>query len=99
MHTLKITTAVEADVMNIINKGINNPFIFYFLSINQYSKLSQINKLGGFMFTKLKKIVEPKELNKYMEKKEFSPKQQWLRDNTPAKIQTCISDLKYWGLI
>ena len=51
------------------------------------------------MFTKLKKIVEPKELNKYMERKELSPKQQWLHDNTPVKIQTSIKDLKYWGLI
>mgnify|MGYP003588946416 CR=1 FL=1 len=51
------------------------------------------------MFTKLKNIVKPKELNKYMEKKELSPKQQWLRDNTPVKIQTSIPDLKHWGLI
>ena len=52
------------------------------------------------MFTKqTKKLIKPNELNKYMEKKELSPKQQWLIDNTPAKIQTCISDLKYWGLI
>ena len=50
------------------------------------------------MFTKLKTIVKPKELNKYMEEKD-SPKQQWLRDNTPAKIQSCISDLKYRGLV
>ena len=51
------------------------------------------------MFTKLKTIVKPKELNKYLEEKEISPKQEWLRDNTPAKIQSCISDLKYRGLI
>lgn len=51
------------------------------------------------MFTRLKQIIKPNQLNKYMEKKELSPKQQWLRDNTPAKIQTSISDLKYWGLI
>lgn len=49
------------------------------------------------MFTKLKRIIEPRNFNKYMERKELSPKQQWLRDNTPAKIQTCISDLK--GLV
>lgn len=53
------------------------------------------------MFTKLKNIVKPKEFNKYMERKELSPnlKQEWLRDNTPAKIQTCVSDLKYLGLV
>lgn len=51
------------------------------------------------MFTKLKQTIKPNQFNKYMEKKELSPKQQWLRDNTPAKIQTCISDLKYRGLI
>ena len=51
------------------------------------------------MLTKRKQIIKPKELNKYMEKKELSPKQQWLRDNTPAEIQTCISDLRYYGLI
>ena len=51
------------------------------------------------MFTKLKQTIKPKELNKYMETKELSPKHQWLRDNTPTKIQTCISDLKYMGLI
>ena len=50
------------------------------------------------MFTKLKTIVKPKELDKYMEKKQLSPKQEWLRDNTPAKIQTSISDLKYLGI-
>ena len=50
------------------------------------------------MFTKLKKIVKPKEFNKIMEKKELSPKQEWLRDNTPTKIQTSISDLKRLGL-
>ena len=50
------------------------------------------------MFTKLKTIVKPKDLNKYMEKKD-SPKQQWLRENTPAKIQTCIYDLKHLGLM
>ena len=50
------------------------------------------------MFTKLKNIIKPKELNKYMERKELSPKQQWLGDNTPVKIQTSIPDLKYWGL-
>ena len=50
------------------------------------------------MFTKLKQIIKPKELNKYLEKKELSPKKEWLRDNTPTKIQTCTSDLKYWGL-
>ena len=50
------------------------------------------------MFTKLKNIIKPKELDKYMERKELSPKQQWLRDNTPVKIQTSIPDLKYWGL-
>ena len=50
------------------------------------------------MFTKLKKIIKPNQFNKYMEKKELSPKQEWLRDNTPAKIQSCISDLKRWGL-
>ena len=52
------------------------------------------------MFTKLKQsIPEPKEINKYMEKKALTPKQEWLRDNTPAKIQSCISDLRYYGLI
>ena len=55
------------------------------------------------MFTKLKQIIKPKELNKYiMEKKELSPKQQWLRDNAPnapTAIQHCISDLRYYGLI
>lgn len=51
------------------------------------------------MFTKLKQLIKPNELNKYMEKKELSPKQEWLRDNTPAKIQTCVSDLRYYGLI
>ena len=51
------------------------------------------------MFTKLKRIVKPKELNKYMKEKELSPKQEWLRDNTPTKIQTSKSDLKHWGLI
>ena len=51
------------------------------------------------MFTKLKQIIKPERFNKYMEEKELSPKQQWLRDNTPAKIQTSIPDLKYWGLI
>ena len=51
------------------------------------------------MFTKLKQIIKPKELNKELGKKELSPKQQWLRDNTPTKIQTCISDLRYYGLI
>ena len=49
------------------------------------------------MFTKTKKIVKPKEFNKYMEEKELSPKQEWLRDNTPTKIQTATSDLKRWG--
>lgn len=49
------------------------------------------------MFTKLKKIVKPKEFNKYMEEKVLSPKQEWLRDNTPTKIQTATSDLKRWG--
>ena len=58
----------------------------------------KVNK-GKLMFNKSKKLIKPNELNKYMEKKESSPKQQWLIDNTPAKIQTCISDLKYWGLI
>ena len=51
------------------------------------------------MFTELKNIIKPKELNKYMERKELSPKQQWLRDNTPPAKQTCISDLKYLGLL
>lgn len=51
------------------------------------------------MFTKLKKIVKPNQFNKYMEEKVPSPKQEWLRDNTPAKIQSCKSDLKHWGLI
>ena len=51
------------------------------------------------MFTKLKQIIKPNRLNKYMEKKELSPKQEWLRDNTPVKIQSCISDLKHKGLI
>ena len=51
------------------------------------------------MFTKSKNIIKPKEFNKYLERKELSPKQEWLRDNTPAKIQTSIPDLKYWGLI
>ena len=51
------------------------------------------------MFTKLKQIIKPNQFNKYLEKKELSPKQEWLRDNTPTKIQTSISDLKYWGLI
>lgn len=51
------------------------------------------------MFTKIKQLIKPNELNKYMEKKELSPKQQWLRDNTPTKIQHCISDLRYYGLI
>ena len=50
------------------------------------------------MFTKLKQIINIKEFNKYMEKKALTPKQEWLRDNTPAKIQTCISDFKYLGL-
>ena len=50
------------------------------------------------MYTKLKQIIKPNQFNKYMEKKELSPKQEWLRDNTPVKIQTCTSDLKYWGL-
>ena len=49
------------------------------------------------MFTKTKKIVKPKEFNKYMEEKVLSPKQEWLRDNTPTKIQTATSDLKRWG--
>ena len=51
------------------------------------------------MFTKLKQIIKPERFNKYMEEKELSPKQQWLRDNTPAKIQSCKSDLKHLGLI
>ena len=51
------------------------------------------------MFTKLKTIVKPKELNKYMERKELSPKEKWLRDNTPAKIQSCVYDLKHLGLV
>lgn len=51
------------------------------------------------MFTKLKQIIKPNQFNKYMEKKELSPKQQWLRDNTPITIQHCISDLRYYGLI
>ena len=51
------------------------------------------------MFTKLKKIIKPNQFNKYMKEKELSPKQEWLRDNTPVKIQTSIPDLKYWGLI
>ena len=51
------------------------------------------------MFTKLKQVIKPRELNKYMEKKALTPKQEWLRDNTPVKIQTSIPDLKYWGLI
>ena len=50
------------------------------------------------MFTKLKTIIKPKDFDKYIERKELSPKQQWLRDNTPAKIQSCISDLKYLGI-
>ena len=52
------------------------------------------------MFTKLKQIIKPNQFNKYMEKKVLSsPKQQWLRDNTPITIQHCISDLRYYGLI
>ena len=51
------------------------------------------------MFTKLKKIIKPNQFNNYMKEKELSPKQEWLRDNTPAKIQSCVSDLKHWGLI
>ena len=51
------------------------------------------------MFTKLKQIIKPKELNKYTEKKELSPKQEWLQNNTPITIQHCISDLRYYGLI
>ena len=50
------------------------------------------------MFTKLKQIIKPNQFNKYMEKKALTPKQEWLRDNTPIKIQSCISDLKYLGL-
>ena len=50
------------------------------------------------MFTRLKQIIKPNQFNKYLEEKEISPKQQWLRDNTPTKIQTSISDLKRWGL-
>ena len=69
-----------------------------------YSKLSQINKPNkqtkeDFMFTKLKQIIKPNRFNKYMEKKALTPKQEWLRDNTPIKIQSCISDLKYLGLV
>ena len=51
------------------------------------------------MFTKLKQLIKPRDLNKYMEKKELSPKQQWLRDNAPVATQHCISDLKYHNLI
>ena len=51
------------------------------------------------MFTKLKQIIKPNQFNKYMEKKALAPKQEWLRDNTPIKIQSCISDLKYLGLV
>ena len=47
---------------------------------------------------KLKQIIKPNQFNKYMEKKALTPKQEWLRDNT-TKIQTCISDLKYMGLV
>ena len=51
------------------------------------------------MFTKLRNVIKPEGLNKYMERKELSPKQQWLRDNTPAKATKAISDLKYLGLL
>ena len=51
------------------------------------------------MFNKSKKLIKPNELNKYMENKELSPKQEWLQNNTPVTIQRCISDLKYYGLI
>ena len=50
------------------------------------------------MFTKLKQIIKPNQFDKYIEKKALTPKQEWLRD-TPTKIQTCISDLKYLGLV
>ena len=76
-----------------INITSNKPIIF----LIGKRLLKQLNK-EDIMFTKLKQIIKPKELNKYMERKEISPKQQWLRDNTPAK-QTCISDLKYLGLV
>ena len=51
------------------------------------------------MFTKVKQIIKSSQFNKYMKNKGLTPKQQWLRDNTPTKIQTCISDLKYMGLV
>ena len=94
---MKLTTEKRASPsfsLVHINITSNKPIIF----LIGKRLLKQLNK-EDIMFTKLKQIIKPKELNKYMERKELSPKQQWLRDNTPAKIQTCISDLEYWGVI
>ena len=94
---MKLTTEKRASPsfsLVHINITSNKPIIF----LIGKRLLKQLNK-EDIMFTKLKQIIKPKELNKYTEKKELSPKQEWLRDNTPVTKQHCISDLRYYGLI